>query len=283
MSFLSAITHSSQGVQPGIRAVFAGVEKIGKTTLTTNAPRALLVPLEVGYSGVSVAMTPMMADFNQVLAFLDEVAVAAQQGQFPYQSIVIDSVTALEKLIHTEVLKRDPNYSPGNKKTVTMDSALGGYGKGYGFANELFDNFLKKCDVLAVYGGINIILTCHVFTGEVKDPTAGTYNSWDLLLHSPKNDKTYGKREMLTQWADLVGFLHEPIFISEGKNMNTAVTQNQGRLLGVSRQPGYVAGNRFNLVDPLVIPRTNGWNVIAAAIYAASGKNYTNYDVLPNG
>jgi hypothetical protein len=279
MSFLSAITHTSQGVQPGIRAVIAGVEKIGKTTLTTNAPRALLVPLEVGFSGVNVAMVPMMTEYTQVMGFLDEVAAAAQAGQFPYKSLVFDSATALEKMIHTQVLKRDPNWNPGNKKTVTMDSALGGYGKGYQFANELFDDFLKKCDMLAIYGGINIILTCHVFTGEVKDPTAGTYNSWDLLLHSPKNDKTYGKREMLTQWADLVGFLHEPIFVSEGKNMNTAVSQNQGRLLGVSRQPGYVAGNRFNMVEPISMPRENGWNQLAACIHHFSGKDYFNRDV----
>jgi hypothetical protein len=278
MSILAAVTHTSQGVRPGLRAVIAGVEKVGKTTLTTNAPRALLVPLEVGYSGVSVNMTPQLTEFQHVMQLLDEIIQYVQAGQFPYMSLVIDSVTALEKMIHTEVLRRDPNYSPGNKKTVTMDSALGGYGKGYQFANELFQNFLSKCDQLSVQCGVNVILTCHVFTGEVKDPTAGTYHSWDLLLHSPKNDKTYGKREMLTQWADLVGFLHEPIFVSEGKNMNQAVSQNAGRVLGVSRQPGYVAGNRFNMVEPISMPRDNGWNQLAHAIYQCSGRDYYNRD-----
>lgn len=279
MSFLAGVTHTSQGVQPGIRAVIAGVEKVGKTTLTTNAPRALLVPLEVGYSGVSVNMTPMLTDWPQVLGLLDECIAARMAGTFPFQSIVIDSATALERLIHTATLKLDPNWNPGNKKTVTMDSALGGYGKGYNYANELFEQFLQRCDQLAIYGGINIILTCHVFAAEVVDPTAGTYNSWDLLLHSPKNQKTYGKREMLTQWADLVAFLHEPIFVSEGKHMNTAVSQNAGRLLGVSRQPGYVAGNRFNMVDPIKMPRVNGWNELAGAVYANSGRDYYNRDV----
>lgn len=279
MSILAAVTNSTQGIQPGIRAVIAGVEKMGKTTLTTNAPRALLVPLEAGYSGVNVAMTPMLYDFNHVLAFMDEAIAAVYAGTFIYKSIVFDSGTALERLIHQKVLERDPLYSPGNKKTVTMDSALGGYGKGYNFANEFFGEFLKKCDILALQLGINIIITCHVFASQVLDPTAGTYNTWDLLLHSPKNEKTYGKREMITQWADLIGFLHEPIFVSEGKTMNTAMSKNEGRVLGVTRKPGYVAGNRFNVVNDIKLPRVNGWNFLAAEIYTNSGKDYYNRDV----
>lgn len=279
MSILAAVTNTATGPQPGIRAVIAGVEKMGKTTLTCNAPRALLVPLEAGAIGMRVNATPMLTDFSHVLALLDEIMVTAQSGQFPYKSIVFDSATALERLIHMDVLKKDPQYSPGNKKTVTMDSALGGYGKAYAYSNELFGDFLARCDKLAILGGINIILTCHVFTSEVKDPTAGTYNSWDLLLHSPKNEKTYGKREMITQWADLVGFLHEPIFVTEGKTMNTAMSQNAGRLLGVSRQPGYVAGNRFNMTEAIQIPSVNGWNQLADSIYKTSGRDYYNRDV----
>jgi hypothetical protein len=278
MSILAAVSHTSQGIQPGIRAVIAGVEKMGKTTLTTNAPRALLVPLEIGYSGVQVNMTPMLSEYQHVLMLLDELIAARMAGTLAFQSIVIDSATALERLIHNDVLKRDPQYSPGNKKTVTMDSALGGYGKAYAFSNELFESFLKKCDQLSQMG-INIILTCHVFAAEVVDPTAGTFNTWDLLLHSPKNQKTYGKREMLTQWADLIGFLHEPIFVSEGKTMNTAVSQNKGRVLGVTRQPGYVAGNRYNMTGEIPIPAANGWNSIAAQIHQCSGKDYYNRDV----
>jgi hypothetical protein len=279
MSILKAISHSSAGVQPGIRVVIAGAEKIGETTLTTNAPRPLLIPLEVGYSGVQVNMVPMLHEFSHVMSLLDEIIAQVQAGQFQYKSVIFDSATALERVIHTDVLRRDPNYSPGNKKTVTMDSALGGYGKGFSFANELFENFLRKCDLLAINGGINIILTCHVFAAEVVDPTAGTYNTWDLLLHSPKNQKAYGKREMLTQWADLVGFLHEPIFVSEGKTMNTAVSQNTGRILAVTRAPGYVAGNRFNVVNQIKLPRENGWNFVADEIFKCSGKDYYNRDV----
>lgn len=280
MSILAAV---SNGPTPqGIRMVISGVEKVGKTTLSCNAPRSLLVPMggEIGYASIQTSKTPILETFGHVMQLLDEIIANAQTGQFPYQTLVFDSATALERMIHQSVLELDPNHGKGNKKAVTMESALGGYGKAYTYANELFGNFLAKCDTLAVHGRINIILTCHVFAAQVLDPTAGEYNTWDLLLHSPKNQKTYGKREMITQWADIVGFLHEPVFITEGKNMNMGVSANQGRLLGVSRQPGYVAGNRYNMVAPIQIPQVNGWNNVAQAVYEASGIDVYNRDVI---
>lgn len=277
MSILSHVSHST--AKTGMRVVIAGVEKVGKTTLSCSAPRALLVPLEQGYSGVKVNKTPMLQQFNDVMQLLTEVQQNAHAGQFPYQSLVFDSATALERLIHLAVLATDPLFANGNKKGLIMDNALGGYGKAYNLANERFGEFLKQCDVLAVYYGINIVLTSHVFAAKIIDPTAGEYDSWDLLLHSPKNQKTYGKREMITQWADVVGFLHEPIFVTKGTTLSQGVSAKKGHIMGVSRTPGYVAGNRYGMTEEITIPRENGWNYLAHAIYTASGIDIYNRDV----
>lgn len=267
----------STGQKPeGVRIVIAGQEKIGKTTLTCQAPTPLLIPLEIGYSGVNVPKTPMLQSFGEVEQLLGEITAAAKLGQFPYKSIIFDSATALERMIHTSILQMDGSYAQGNKKAVTMDSALGGYGKAYTFANEKFDNFLKACDQLAVYGGINIILTTHVFAAKLIDPNAGEFDCWDLLLHSPKNQKTYGKREMITQWADIIGFLYEPIFVTKGENITKGVSANKGRVMGLSRTPTYVAGNRFGYDGEIPIPKVDGWNHFANAIYQTSGINFFN-------
>lgn len=272
MSLLSQVTTEHR--REGLRAVFAGSEKVGKTTLACDAPGALLIPMEIGYGGTTVAKTPMVQSFQQVIDLLAEILYWCQQGQFPYQSLIFDSATALERFIHEEVLMTDPSYDKGkgNKKAVTMESALGGYGKGYTFSNEKFDYFLKTCDQLAVNHGINIILTCHVFAAKLIDPNVGEYDSWDLLLHSPKNQKTYGKREMITQWADVVGFLYEPMYVSKGEdNVSRGVSANKGRVLGLSRTPSYVAGNRFSIEGEIPIPKEQGWNHFAHAIYQNSG------------
>jgi hypothetical protein len=280
MGILDYVNHSS--AKTGIRVVISGVEKVGKTTLACSAPRALLVPLEQGFGGVSINKTPMLESFEHTMMLLDEIIVQAQQGQFPYQSLVFDSATALERQIHEAVLRTDPTWAKGNRKALTMESALGGYGKAYQYANELFHAFLGKCDQLAVNHAINIILTCHVFAAKVIDPTAGEYDTWDLLLHSPKNQKSYGKREMLTQWADIVGFLSEPLYVTKGgekSSLNMGVSANKGRVLALNRTPGYVAGNRYGVTADIQIPREKGWNHLAHSIYQSSGVDAYNRDV----
>jgi hypothetical protein len=264
---------SSGVARTGLRILIAGQEKLGKTTLCSFAPGALLIPLEVGFAGVSIAKTQKLDTLAQVHSLLDEITHYAQRGQFPFKTLVFDSATALERMIHDAVIERDPLYRPGSKKVITMESCHGGYGKGYNLANEDLDALLTKFDNLAVYGGLNIVLTCHVFSSKVMDPTAGEYDSWDLLLHSPKNQKTYGKRERLTQWADIIGFLYEPVYVSKTDNLSKAMSQNKGRVLGLSRTPGYTAGNRFGIVGEVAIPAPpqNGWNALAHAVYSQTG------------
>lgn len=281
MSILSTITTGVS--RTGLRMVIGGLEKMGKTTLGSGAPNALLVPVEVGYSGVSVAKTNMIQTFEEFQSFMAETLHYAQLGQFPYKTIVIDSATALERHLHDHIIRRDPTFkASGGKKTMTMESSHGGYGKAYNLANEEFDALLAQFDLLSVHAGINIILTCHVFSNKVTDPTAGEYDSWDLLLHSPKNNKTYGKRERITQWADVIGFIYDPVFVTaDSKTMNRATSQNKGRVMGLSRTPNYLAGNRFGMVGELSIPGPpqNGWNTFAQALHTASGIDLFNRNV----
>ena len=273
MSILGNVTSGVS--RTGVRMLVCGSEKMGKTTLASGAPNSLLVPLEVGYAGVNVNKTPMLQSLDEVKTLLAEITVAAQKGQLPFKTLVFDSATALERHIHEYVLRLDPTYKPGQSKTTTMESGHGGYGKAYNIANAVFEDLLKQFDSLAVYGGINIILTCHVFSSKVTDPTSGEYDSWDLLLHSPKNQKTYGKRELITQWADVIGFLYEPIFVTGGEKgqMSRGVSQNKGRVLAVSRTPSYTAGNRFGMVGeiPISAPPANGWNNFADVLFKSSG------------
>lgn len=273
---MSILQNVTSGVsRTGLRIVIAGQEKMGKTTIGAGAPDTLLIPLEVGYAGVNVRKTPMMQSWEDVQQLIAEVMQSAQAGTFPYKTMVFDSATALERHIHDYVLRLDPTYKPGSSKTVTMESAHGGYGKAYNLANSVFEGLLKQLDQLAVLGGINIVLTCHVFSSKITDPTSGEYDSWDLLLHSPKNSKTYGKRELITQWADVIGFLYEPMYLmaADKGSMTRGMSQNKGRVLALSRTPSYTAGNRFGIVGELPIPAppANGWNSFAEALYKVSG------------
>lgn len=280
MSYLAQVTTGTQ--QVGQRIIIAGVEKVGKTTLCSAAPGALLVPLEQGSAAIPVPKTPMLETYEQIMAFCEEIRAAAIAGRVPRgSSIVWDSATALERAIESYTLRCDPDWQKKGGKGVTMISAHGGYGKAYEVARQNFDTWLRFQDELAFNAGINIIITCHVFPSRTVDPAHGEYDTWDLLLHSPKNNKTYGIREYLTQWADLIGFFHEPMFVmkaAEGASLNQGMTKNEGRVLAVDRTPAWIAGNRYGLTGTIKIPApvpgaiaVDSWNAIAHNIWEATG------------
>jgi hypothetical protein len=275
------LTRSKPGTkQVGARIVIAGQEKIGKTTLACGAPRALLIPLEMGFGSIGVAKTKQIEQFEELMATLRDI----ERERKPERSRTRrSSLTAQPPLnaVHQKTIEGDKDWKPGNAKGVNMETALGGYGKAYQTANNYFGEILSICDELARWGGINIVWTAHVFAAKMIDPAFGEFDSWDLLLHSPKNNKNYGKREMLTQWADLVGFLHEPFFITKGDQIQQATTLNQGRVIGVERKPAYVAGNRFGIVGTIPIPTAppatpsaliagHSWNQLAQAVHVAT-------------
>ena len=78
MSLLSTVTSGVR--QEGLRIVLAGQEKVGKTTLACGAPGALLVPLEIGYTGIDIAKTAMVQEYATLEHFMAETLAYAQQG-----------------------------------------------------------------------------------------------------------------------------------------------------------------------------------------------------------
>lgn len=277
-NLLSKITTATD--KTGIRVAIAGCEGVGKTSLSCGAPGVLLIPLEQGFAGQTCPHTPLIKSYDEFTGLLAEITVACQKGQFKHKSLSIDSATSLERMVHDKTLQSDGSWKTGNPKGLTMESALGGYGKAYQFADELFHKVLSTLDDLATYGGINIIFTCHVFASKVLDPTAGEYNQFDLLLHSPKNNKTSGKREMLCQWADVVGFLYEPMFVTKtSESFSQGISKNTGRILGLERTPGYIAKNRFNMTGEIAVPREASWNYLAQAIFNGCGRDVYNREL----
>lgn len=281
MSILSNVSTGRSNF--GQRIIIASVEGGGKTTLAANAPRSLFIPMEMGYKSVTTSKTPDINSYDDLFILLDEIRAACQKGNFPFQTLSFDSATALERLIHAKIIAEDDRVKKGVEKHPTMESVHGGYGKAYQLSNDYFSRFTNYCDQFVRYACLNIVITCHTFPSLVRDAAYGEYYSWDLLLHSPKNDKNYGKRELATQWADIIGFLHEPMFVSkaDGQTMTRAVSAGQGRVLAIERAPGYVAKNRYGVTGNaalIPIPPTNGWNALAHTIYGATGIDVYNRD-----
>lgn len=281
MSFLATVTTGIPSI--GQRIVISGVEGVGKSTLACDSPNSLLIPLEQGYAQIKTAKIPnQLQTWQEVEALCNELRGAAMAGKIARgSSLVWDSATALERIIHRETLNRDTQTNKNMLgKTHSMETAHGGYGKAYPIANDMFAWWLDRMDELANAGGINIIITCHVFVVRIADPSAGEYDTFELLMHSPKNAKSYGKREHLTQWADGIFLLHDTMIVqkTEGEKISRGISKGEGRVLETDRSPAWTAKNRYGLSGAIRIPKENGWNALAGAIYQSSGNRIDIYN-----
>jgi multidrug efflux pump subunit AcrA (membrane-fusion protein) len=68
--------------------------------VAAGAPEPLLIALENGHTGISVDRVDAPPDYNTLYSLVREVGASVKKGELKYKTIVFDSVTALERLIH---------------------------------------------------------------------------------------------------------------------------------------------------------------------------------------
>src|SRR5665213_3255245 len=171
MSILSTITTAP--AQTGQRIVISGVEGVGKTSLATGAPNSLLIPLEAGFASVKTPRLPnILTTWTEIETLCKELIAEAQAGRIAKgSSLVWDSATAIERIFQEETLRVDEAGRKKHGKNHSMATAHDGYGKAYLVARKYFSEWLGYMDQLSLYGGINNIVTVHVFAATIVDPT----------------------------------------------------------------------------------------------------------------
>jgi len=286
VSLLSRVTTKKALSKKGVRFVIYGKEGSGKTTLATSARNAILVQAEDGDMAIrndDVAILPKINTYEELEQILRELARATldHKDGLLYETIILDSMTAIERLIHDYVIRLDPEHL---KRKLNMETAHGGYGKAYLQATDVFNKLLATLDWFTTKG-INIIATCHAMAIDEKDTIAESqYTMMDCALHSPKNGKTTGKRESLKQWCDVLGYLHTPVLVVGSKDdMRTAISSGQNNLLGCGDNPKYAGKNRYHATGEsavIAIPLDDGFDHLLKQLESCkSGKSLTNQPV----
>ncbi|MGC9455774.1 MAG: ATP-binding protein, partial [Phycisphaerae bacterium] len=101
------------------RLLIYGTEGIGKSTTAAQADKPIFIPTEDGLDQVDCDSFPLCKKFDEVMSALS--ALYCQQHD--YQSVVVDSLDWLERLIWDEVCRE---YG-----VKSIEKADGGYAKGY--------------------------------------------------------------------------------------------------------------------------------------------------------
>ena len=141
------------------RLLIYGPEKMGKTTLASEFPAPVFLQTERGESGDLVLDSFGSLDsFESVIEAITSLATE----EHSFQTVVLDSVSALQKLVWDKVC-RDSNVK-------SIELAGGGYGKGYIEADNLWLQVLDGLNYLRTERGMAVVLVGHAIISRFDDP-----------------------------------------------------------------------------------------------------------------
>lgn len=168
-------------------------------------------------------------DFNKQLTHL-----ISNPGK--YQTVVIDTLDAVEKLLHKKILASDP------KQTNSMMAAHGGYAKAYEKAESEFMHTRSLLKSLRDNKGMNIILLAHSAKVKATDTVIGLeYDTYEMNLHKKA-------QSIFVDWVSAVLFANYVATKKDNDNTDKVFAMGHGhRTIYTAKRPGHLAKNRYNL------------------------------------
>lgn len=213
------------------RLLVYGPEGIGKSTLASQMPDPVFIDVEDGTSQLEVARIDAPKDWGMLLA---EVAYLTGDHNGA-SSIVIDTADAAERLCQMRVCSK---FGKGGIEDF-------GYGKGYVYARDEFNQLLEALD-RAVASGLNVILVCHSTMRKFERPDeAGAYDRFELKLNKHVS-------ALVKEWADAVLFVDWETFVSVDDN-GKAKAKGGKRIIRTDHSPVWDAKNRWGLPETVTL------------------------------
>jgi len=231
--------------------VVFGPPKVGKTAFAAHFPKPgfLFDPQEEGIADLvefNQAPEPIfqdeVKDWSALLSALEDVAA----GQYDVETLVIDSLTGMEKLcfIHhcSEYFEDDwssrgfYSYQQGPKNAAKTD----------------WPEFLDAVDAIRK-AGINVILVAHSVVKNFANPEGADYERFIPYLDKDIWQATH-------RWAKAVLFYNYHVEVDTTKKRsvkNKAKMDTEQRFIYADWSPAFDAGNRYGL-DPLMDAGGNG-------------------------
>jgi hypothetical protein len=217
------------------RIYLNGVEGAGKTTLASRAESPIFITPkgEKGTGEIDCHKFPPAAGYSDVIESIS----ALYNETHDYRTVVIDSVSALEPLIHEQVCRE--------AGVTSIEKVDGGYGKGYVAALNLWREVTEGLDALREDRGMTCVLIGHVVTVEFNDPEADPYTTY-------QSDLNKKAAALLYRWADAVLFaaFKKAVVQKNDMGFNKKVSRATGtgqRALYTEKRPAHPGKNRYGL------------------------------------
>lgn len=234
MSLLSQVTKGK--IRKPRLVLMYGTDGVGKSTFGAEAPSPIFLGHEQGTDHLDVSRFPATNTWPEVLAALDALVKEAHS----YKTLVVDSLDWLEPILFAHIIKDDA------KGVKTIETACGGYGKGYVEAMSRWQSeFISRLNLIRAKG-MNVVLIAHSDTVNFHDPQMQVeYKRYELKLHKKASS-------VFREYVDAVLFANYETFVK--KEGDAVRTYGDGaRIIHTERRPGYDAKNRYGLPTTMAL------------------------------
>lgn len=238
--------------KPADRAIIAticGDSGMGKTSLAATFPKPIFIRAEDGLQAIPTKQRPDAFPVLQTSDDLWDQLRGLMQEKHEYKTLVIDSVTALERMFIQDVIAGDP------KKPRSINQALGGYGAGLAAVATMHQRVRKAAGILNT-NGMHIVFIAHADTETIELPDSDPYTRYSLRL---------GKKSVApyVDDSDIVGFLKLQTFTTGDGERKKAIS-NGDRILVTYATASNVSKNRYGITADIPVP--NGTNPLSTIV-----------------
>ena len=224
------------------RLAVVGVQGIGKTTFAASAPNPIFIQTEDGLGDINCHRFPLALSVADVMQALAEL----YSQEHAYQTVVVDSLDWLERLIWVEVCRT---------RGVSSIEDIG-YAKGYAFAMGHWREFLEGLSALRNDRGMTVVLLAHSKIERFENPETESYDRYVPRLHKSAS-------HLIQEWCDEVLFATYKVYVKQteegfGRKRVHGIGTGE-RILRTTERPAHMAKNRLGLPDEIPLD----WNAYA--------------------
>ena len=267
MAFSLANISTSKAIKAP-RMIVLGTEGIGKTSFACgasfndnqlvsvgqNAP--ILIPCkgEQGADSLAVPTAPKCSSKEELVEIIAEL----YRAEHEYQTVVIDSASALSPIIADGVCQ---------EFGVTNIRKVPGFRTGEASILNRWREILDGLDALREEKNMSSIIIGHVKVKKFKNPEGDDYDTYDFDLEFPD------VAELLKRWADVILFCNRKVVVKvDGADTQFSKAKKRGidanggaRFMYTQQRPAHPGKCRFGNL-PYELPLD--WSAYQAAVQA---------------
>jgi hypothetical protein len=218
-----------------------GDSGMGKTSLAATFPNSIVMRAEDGLQAIPVDQRPDALPVIQKESDVWDQFTVLLKEEHNYKTLIVDSVTALERFFTQHVIDSDP------KKPKSINQALGGYGAGLSAVGALHQRVRKAAGLLNERKGMHVVFIAHADTETIELPDQDPYTRYSLRL---------GKKSMApyVDDSDLVGFLKLETFTTGDGERKKAISDGT-RVLVTYATAANISKNRYGITEDLEVKK----------------------------